>query len=170
MPQGKLKQARSHWQFNRLAFLGSSAKRSCSTKLKHAMFFHTYFAKAALQSREQLAALMCPHLCRQGWCLGEKESWKRWRGSASRGELTMSSTAASWATCTPSLLIRTERAFIDLLYTACLTLLGNSPLLRMPLKALMPGHFDIDPHVWEYNMCSLLFYFFFKKSASWQTV
>lgn len=58
--------------------LGFSCEKISQHEIKTCYVFHPYFAKAKLESREQLAALMCPHLCRQHRCLEEKKK-KVWR-------------------------------------------------------------------------------------------
>lgn len=80
--------------------------------------------------------------------------------------------SSQWAA--PLLLMRTERAFIDLLSTACLTFPGNSLLLRKSLKTWMPGHSDIVAPCMRiqlvFGRTPPVFFFFFPKSVSWLTV
>lgn len=81
---------------SRVGLQKNNKKRSRGRKLKHAMFFQPYFAKAALESGEQLAALMCPHLRRQVWAPGRRKKVER-DGEAAEAKLAVSGAAASRA-------------------------------------------------------------------------
>lgn len=99
-------------------------------------------------------------------CADKAGVWARKKVERDREAAEASS---QWATCTLLLLIRTERAFIDLLYTACVTFPGKPLPLRKSLKTWMPGHFDIVPprmriqHV--YGRTPPVFFFFFSKKC-----